>query len=118
MEFKRLRMVIYGELEKAHLSIYRKMSGYLAATHIGCLHLEEKMFTQSYLVNLHTNIWDEDLMNQILWKVDARRVLAIPLSSHGMAEFLVWHLTKMGTFSVCIAYVGEWGRQYGHKVNH
>jgi hypothetical protein len=58
-----------------------------------------------------------ELVNQTLWEVDARRVPALPLSSHNMDNFVAWHLTKTGTFSVRSAYYIEWESQYGHRVN-
>jgi hypothetical protein len=58
----------------------------------------------SDLIDPYTNSWDVELVNQTLWEVDARRVLAIPLSSHNMDDFVAWHLTNTSTFSVMSAY--------------
>ena len=68
----------------------------------------QKYTKVSKLIDPYTRTWDEDLVNQTFWEVDARRVLAIPLSSNGMEDFVAWHLTKSGTFSVRSSYLAEW----------
>ena len=41
----------------------------------------------SDLIDPIMNYWDEDLVRQTLWPIDAQRVLAIPLSMHNMTDF-------------------------------
>jgi hypothetical protein len=69
------------------------------------------------LIDPITNMWDIDLVNQTFWPVDARRILAIPLSQHMMEDFVSWHFTKTGIFSVRSAYFVEWESQFGHRIN-
>jgi hypothetical protein len=69
------------------------------------------------LIDPTTNTWDADLVNQTFWPIDARRILAIPLSAHMMEDFVSWHFTKTGIFSVRSAYFVEWESQFRHRVN-
>lgn len=48
----------------------------------------------SNLIDSVSGQWDEDLVLQSFWEVDARRILAIPLPSQNMPDFLAWNLTK------------------------
>ena len=70
----------------------------------------------SDLINPVTNSWDEELVDQTFCEVDKHKVLAIPLPSHEMEDFVGWSLTKTGIFSVRSAYIAEWGCQIGPKV--
>ena len=44
----------------------------------------------SELIDPITNCWDEDLVRQTLWPIDAYRVLAIPIPMHNMSDFIAW----------------------------
>lgn len=46
-----------------------------------------------------TNNWDEDLVKQTFWPVDAQRILTIHLPQHDMDDFVAWSYTKNGLFS-------------------
>jgi hypothetical protein len=47
--------------------------------------------------------------------VDANRILEIPLSPNGMQDFVDWHFTKSGLFTVRSAYHVEWEYQFGRR---
>jgi hypothetical protein len=72
----------------------------------------------SDLIDPVTNCWDEDLVRQTLWPIDAQRVLAIPISMHNMSDFIAWSYTKNGLFTVRSAYLDEWNKQHGRKVQY
>ena len=71
----------------------------------------------SELINPVTNFWDEELIDQNFWEIDAQRIKTIPLPSHDMNDFVAWNLTKNGIFSVRSAYYAEWEAQFGRKLN-
>jgi hypothetical protein len=52
----------------------------------------------SELINPQNNYWDEQLVYQTFWTIDARRVMKISLPNHGMDDFASWKLIKTGTF--------------------
>jgi hypothetical protein len=64
-----------------------------------------------------TGGWDEDLIRQTFWSVDAERILRIPLPSFGQSDFIAWSLNKSGRFSVKSAYYTEWRHEYRRRVN-
>jgi hypothetical protein len=43
--------------------------------------------------------WDEDLIQDIFWPIDAHRILQIPLTPD-REDFVAWHYSKVGLFSV------------------
>jgi hypothetical protein len=51
----------------------------------------------SELINPQNNYWDEQLVYQTFWTIDARRVMKMPLPNHGMDDFASWKLTKTST---------------------
>jgi hypothetical protein len=59
--------------------------------------------------------WDEELLHEIFWPIDANRILRIPLSD-GMEDCVAWHYSKLGVFSVRSAYHVEWEHQHGRKL--
>jgi hypothetical protein len=71
----------------------------------------------SDLIDPITNSWDEELIIEIFWSVDKHIILAIPLPSHDLEDFVGWSLTKSGTFSVRTAYHAEWESRFGPRVN-
>jgi ribonuclease HI len=74
--------------------------------------------TVADLINPITGSWDEDLIRQNFWTVDVTRILEIPLSPTGMEDFVAWHWTKSGLFTVRSAYHAEWEYQFGrHNPN-
>ena len=72
----------------------------------------------SDFIDPNTSYWDEDLVRQTLWPIDAQRVLAIPLPIHEMLDFVTWSFTKNGLFTVRSAYWEEWNKQYGRKLQY
>jgi hypothetical protein len=56
------------------------------------------------LINPITRSWDEELIRENLWSVDANSILDIPISPTGMQDFLAWHLAKTGLFTVQSVY--------------
>ncbi|XP_014755959.1 uncharacterized protein LOC104584065 [Brachypodium distachyon] len=67
------------------------------------------------LINPATGRWDELLVRDVFWSIDANRILEIPIAPTGMEDFVAWHHTKNGLFSVCSAYHVEWDYQFGRK---
>ena len=61
------------------------------------------------LIDPTSNNWDEDLIRQTMWPIDAQRILSIPLSQHDM---------KSGIFLVWSAYSVEWNYKYGSKLKY
>ena len=70
------------------------------------------------LIDPVSNNWDEDLIRQTMWPIDAQRILSIPISQHNMTDFIAWSYTKKGMFSVQSAYSVEWNYQYGSKLKY
>ena len=51
------------------------------------------------LIDPATGNWDEDLVKDLFWEVDANRILQIPLIQ-GREDVVAWHHTQNGYFSV------------------
>ena len=47
-----------------------------------------------------TGHWDENLLSEHLYDVDVFRILQIPINTHGFEDFISWHYTKHGRYSV------------------
>ena len=60
--------------------------------------------TVNELIDPTTGDWDELLIRDIFWHIDTERILQIPLFQHYTDDFVAWHLTKSGVFSVRSAY--------------
>ena len=61
------------------------------------------------LIDPVMGFWDQQLITDVFWPVDAHRILAIPLAPHGMMEdFVAWRFTRSFVFSVRSAYHVEW----------
>ena len=67
------------------------------------------------LIDPMTGDWDEQLVRQTFWQVDAQRILAIPLPLNDMTNFVAWNMTRTGVFTVRSGYHGVWESQYGYK---
>ena len=65
------------------------------------------------LIDPSSGVWDADLIRSIFWDIDARQILAIPLSQNGMGDFVAWKFSKNGLFSVRSAYHMEWESTFG-----
>jgi hypothetical protein len=70
----------------------------------------------SELINHDTGSWDEEILRDIFWPVDVQRILQIPLATNMMQDFVSWHLSRNGIFSVKSAYHREWEFQHGAKL--
>ena len=69
------------------------------------------------LINPVDGMWDEELINDMFWSVDAHRILQIPLT-FGREDFVAWHYTRLGVFTVRSAYYCEWNYKFGrHERN-
>lgn len=58
--------------------------------------------------------WDEQLVREIFWPVDAERILQIPLSSHGQSDFISWHL-DVSLFVLHTMSHGNLSTEQGHR---
>lgn len=69
------------------------------------------------LIDPVTSQWDEDLIMNIFNPVDARRILQIPINFQAFEDFIAWHLTRNGVFSIWTVHHGEWIHKYrGHAT--
>jgi hypothetical protein len=57
----------------------------------------------SELIDPHTGQWDEILVRDNLWEMDARIILSTPLRDD-FEDFPAWHHDSKGIFSVKSAY--------------
>ena len=67
------------------------------------------------IIDPHTGQWDEALLHSVFSPVDVHRILQIPLHVETMEDFVAWHYTRSGTFSVRSAYhveFDQYGRHY------
>ena len=69
------------------------------------------------IIDPHTGQWDEDLIRQVFSPVDANRILRIHLNVEVVEDFVAWHHTRSGTFSVRSAYHVEFENQFGRHFN-
>lgn len=61
--------------------------------------------------------WDEGLTRDNFWQIDAERILQIPLFYVETEDYIAWHLTKSGVFSVRSAYYKQWEANFGEEDN-
>jgi hypothetical protein len=60
--------------------------------------------TVEELINPITSNWDENLIRDLFWSVDAHRILQIPLVA-GREDLVAWHYNKNGFFyQICLSY--------------
>jgi hypothetical protein len=64
------------------------------------------------LIDPITGTWDLQLITDIFHPIDVNRILQIPLNINAFEDFLAWHGTKSGVFSVRSAYHIEWKHQF------
>ena len=69
------------------------------------------------LIDPHSGKGDEELVRLVFNPVDVYRILQIPLRVEMVDDFIAWHHTKSGTFSVRSAYHVEFAHQYGKQWN-
>jgi hypothetical protein len=70
----------------------------------------------SDFIDEETDMWDEELLSECFWPIDVQRILNIPLARNRMDDFISWHFTKTGVFSVRSCYYVEWEHQHGRKL--
>ncbi|KAL0350015.1 UNVERIFIED_CONTAM: hypothetical protein Sradi_4150700, partial [Sesamum radiatum] len=58
----------------------------------------------SELIDADLRVWNESLVNSLLWPEDRDLILQIPLCLVGSTYLLVWHYSRNGLFSVRSAY--------------
>jgi hypothetical protein len=66
----------------------------------------------SDLINPANDTRDEDLIQDIFWPIDAHRIMQIPLTPD-REDFVAWHYSKVGLFSVRSAYYCQWNYKFG-----
>jgi hypothetical protein len=66
----------------------------------------------SELIDPTTGNWDQQLIHNIFHPIDVNRILQIPLNYNAFDDFLAWHGTRSGVFSVKSAYHVEWKHQF------
>ncbi|PNT62574.1 hypothetical protein BRADI_4g05372v3 [Brachypodium distachyon] len=70
----------------------------------------------SDLIDPTTGTWDNALIHDIFWPIDAQRILKVPIARTFVEDFVAWHFNKSGLFSVRSAYHMEWDHQHGEKL--
>jgi hypothetical protein len=70
--------------------------------------------TVQELIDPVTGGWDEQLVRDN--PVDVERIIHIHLPSFGQPEFIAWHLTTLGHFTVKSAYYAEWKAEYRRRA--
>ena len=63
--------------------------------------------TVDELIDFESGDWDEQIIRENFWQIDAERILKIPLAIGMMTDFVSWHFNKTGTFSVKSSYHQE-----------
>jgi hypothetical protein len=69
----------------------------------------------SELIDPISGNWDQDLITYIFNPRDVSRILQIPLNHNAFEDFIAWHGTKSGIFSVRSAYYIEWRHRFNGK---
>jgi hypothetical protein len=64
------------------------------------------------LIDPITGEWDEQLIRDNFWRIDAECILHMPLHHHVTEDYAAWHLTRSGIFSVISAYYKQWEATY------
>ena len=67
------------------------------------------------LIYPHTGQWGVELLRDNFLPVDVARILQIPLHVEAVEDFVAWHFTRSGTFSVRSAYHVEFNHQFGRQ---
>jgi hypothetical protein len=70
----------------------------------------------SELISPVTGTWDSELLQELFSPVDVQRILEIPLNNHGFEDFIAWHYSKNGRYSVRLGYHLQWNHAFGDRV--
>jgi ribonuclease HI len=70
--------------------------------------------TVNELINPIDGRWDEQLIRDVFWPIDAERILKIPLFN-GREDLVAWHFNRNGLFSVRSAYHVQWENKFGSR---
>ena len=81
-----------------------------ASRKIVTVHGNQLLTKVSDLIDPSSGEWDEQLIRDTFWPIDADRILQIPLFRQHTKDYIAWHLNKNGTFSVRSAYYKTVGR--------
>lgn len=46
------------------------------------------------LINQETGSWDVELLKLIFWDIDVQHITSVPLTRHGMDDFVSWNSLK------------------------
>jgi hypothetical protein len=75
------------------------------------------IFTKvSELISPVTGQWGEDLLRNLFGDVDVWRILQIPLNNQGFPDFVAWHFTNHGRYTVQSGYHLQWRHQFGPRA--
>jgi hypothetical protein len=64
------------------------------------------------LIDPISGTWDQAILQDNFSPIDVSRILQIPLNIGAIEDFIAWHGTKSGVFSVRSAYHVEWRHQF------
>ena len=64
------------------------------------------------LIDPVTGEWDEYLVQDVFWPIDADRILQIPIFQYETEDYAAWHLTKSGRYTVKFVYYKQWEETY------
>jgi hypothetical protein len=70
------------------------------------------------LIDPVTGRWDDELLQSNFHPIDVERILQTPLNHNVFEDFLAWHHTRSGVFSVRSAYHVEWKHHNMHIFDH
>jgi hypothetical protein len=65
------------------------------------------------LISPITGSWDEDLLRDLFLDIDVERILQIPLNNRGFGDFIAWHYTKHGHYTVKSGYYIQRQHHFG-----
>ena len=67
----------------------------------------------SELISPITGQWDATKLNETFNVVDVTRILQIPINNQGFEDFIAWHFTPSGRYTVRSGYHIQWRHQFG-----
>lgn len=67
----------------------------------------------SKLINVDNRTWDEYVINELFWPINAQHILSVMLALGMMEDFVSWHYNRNGIFLVRSTYHVEWEYLHG-----